>query len=179
MPRRSRLTSGERGSALVEFAISVPLLVVFVVGIYDFSGAFNQKQKIEHAAQAGAIIAGSQPTSDMDVGNPDSLQAVATTVFKSLESDGVVRGCTPPGSATGPTGTTWTYTITGCPNDLVITVNRGRVVAGSLATVSTAVTVSYPYQWRFNSVIQLLFSGSSSFAAMTDIHETAIVHNQL
>ncbi len=40
------------GSALIEFAICLPLLVVFLVGIYDFSGAFNQKQKMEHAAQA-------------------------------------------------------------------------------------------------------------------------------
>ncbi|MGA2426160.1 MAG: TadE/TadG family type IV pilus assembly protein, partial [Terriglobales bacterium] len=51
----------ERGSAILEFAISLPLLVVFVVGIYDFSGAFNQKQKIEQAAQEGAIVAGAQP----------------------------------------------------------------------------------------------------------------------
>ena len=41
----------EQGAALLEFAISLPLLVVFIVGIFDFSGAFNQKQKIEQAAQ--------------------------------------------------------------------------------------------------------------------------------
>ncbi len=57
-----------RGSALLEFAITLPLLVVFVVGIYDFSGAFNQKQKIEQAAQEGAIIAGAQPMSDIASG---------------------------------------------------------------------------------------------------------------
>jgi Flp pilus assembly protein TadG len=70
----------ERGSALLEFAITLPLLVVFVVGIYDFSGAFNQKQKIEQAAQEGAILAGAQPTSDIQSsnGNPSSLQAVMT-----------------------------------------------------------------------------------------------------
>ena len=37
------LLRGAQGAALLEFAISLPLLVVFVVGIYDFSGAFNQK----------------------------------------------------------------------------------------------------------------------------------------
>jgi len=51
----------EQGAALLEFAISLPLLVVFIVGIFDFSGAFNQKQKIEQAAQEGAIIAGAHP----------------------------------------------------------------------------------------------------------------------
>ena len=28
----------EQGAALLEFAISLPLLVVFIVGIFDFSG---------------------------------------------------------------------------------------------------------------------------------------------
>src|SRR5271166_3118083 len=88
----------ERGSALLEFAISLPLLVVFVVGIYDFSGAFNQKQKIGQAAQEGAIVAGSQPMTDIAVGNanPDSLQPVVTAVISSLAGGGVIRGCTLP-----------------------------------------------------------------------------------
>ena len=69
IPHRRRrglvLLQDAQGSALLEFAITLPLLVVFVVGIYDFSGAFNQKQKIEQAAQEGAIIAGAQPMSDI------------------------------------------------------------------------------------------------------------------
>ena len=63
--RTVSLLKDAQGAAMLEFAISLPLLVVFVVGIYDFSGAFNQKQKIEQAAQEGAIIAGAQPTSDI------------------------------------------------------------------------------------------------------------------
>ena len=60
-----RLLRQQDGSAILEFAIALPLLVVFVVGIYDFGGAFNQKQKIEQAAQEAAIIAAAQPTSDL------------------------------------------------------------------------------------------------------------------
>jgi hypothetical protein len=37
--------------------------------------------------------------------------------------------------------------------------------------------VSYPYHWRFNSVIQLLMPGAS-YAATTNVSETATVHNQ-
>src|SRR5208283_3324406 len=80
------LLAEERGSALLEFSITLPLLVVFVVGIYDFSGAFNQKQKIEQAAQEGAILAGAQPMTDIQSiagSNPTSLQAVVTAVFNS------------------------------------------------------------------------------------------------
>ena len=83
----------ERGAALLEFAIALPLLVLFVVGIYDFSGAFNQKLKMDQAAQGGAIIAGTQPTSDIasSNGNPASLQAVVAAVFNSLAGSGVLR----------------------------------------------------------------------------------------
>ncbi|MFY9560271.1 MAG: TadE/TadG family type IV pilus assembly protein [Terriglobales bacterium] len=182
--RLARLTKRSEGSALLEFAIVLPLLVVFVVGIYDFSGAYNQKQKIEHAAQAGAIVAGAQPTGDMDlvVTDPESLRPVVSVIFNSLAADGVLplanQGCAPPVAPSQNGGLSWTYTITGCPDDLTITIDRGLAVAGTPATVSTAVTVSYPYHWRFNSVIQLLFPGAS-YAATTDLHETSTVHNQM
>src|ERR1700693_4491458 len=105
-----------RGSALLEFPIVLPLLVVFVVGIYDFSGAFNQKQKIEQAAQEGAIIAGAQPTSDIaSPSSPVSLQPVVAAIFNSLAGSGVLTKanqgtCIAPGTASGPTGVAWTYT---------------------------------------------------------------------
>src|ERR1035438_2018782 len=144
------------GAALLEFAISLPLLVVFVLGIYDFSGAFNQKQKIEQAAQEGAIIAGAQPTSDIaSPAPPDSLLPVVSAVFNSLAGSGVLQGCTLPATATG-TGLASTYKINGCPDQLVITINRGTVVNSvSPALVDTSIQVQYPYHWRFNSVIQL------------------------
>ncbi|MFZ3266047.1 MAG: TadE family protein [Terriglobales bacterium] len=153
------------GSAILEFAIALPLLVVFVVGIYDFSGAFNQKQKIEQAAQEGAIIAGAQPTSDLNGNsNPPSLQPVVAAVFNSLAGSGVLAQAnqtpcslnpqpTPsqlpfPGVVVGPF--TWIYTIPGCSgytdtnrgcmsdpnNNLWIVINRAWVPA--VAPGSTA-----------------------------------------
>jgi len=177
-----------QGAALLEFAISLPLLVVFVVGIYDFSGAFNQKQKIAQAAQEGAIIAGAQPMSDIQPiagSNPTSLQAVATAVYNSLVGSGVLASgaCSPPGATPGPAGLTWVYTITGCDSagdNLVITINRGLVSATttSVFVVGTVVTVQYPYHWRFNSVIQSLIPGAT-YAATTQVTESATVHNQM
>jgi hypothetical protein len=182
-----------QGAALLEFAITLPLLVVFVVGIFDFSGAFNQKQKIQQAAQEGAVIAGAQPTSDIasSNANPDSLQPVVTAVFNSLAGSGVLpsagASCTPPPTVPtrpAPPGLAWIYTISGCSgttaaDNLVITVNRGWVSAsGSPAAVGTMVTVAYPYHWRFNSVIQLLFPGAG-YAAITNLAESAKVHNQM
>ncbi len=180
----------EQGSALLEFAITLPLLVVFVVGIYDFSGAFNQKQKIEQAAQEGAILAGAQPMSDIQPGkfDPDSLHPVVAAIFNSLAGSGVLPnanqpgGCQPPAIVSPPLGLAWTYTISPCPDFLIITINRGSVsgagTAGSPAVIGTTVTIQYPYHWRFNSVIQVLIPGAS-YAATTQLTESATVHNQL
>src|ERR1035441_5592076 len=190
--RTVSLLKDAQGAAILEFAISLPLLVVFIVGIYDFSGAFNQKQKIEQAAQEGAIIAGAQPTSDIaSPTSPDSLLPVVAAVYNSLVGSGVLPTgtCSPPGTAVGPAGLAWQYTISGCPDSLIISINRGCMcVSGTTCTVgpcggppaavNTMVTVQYPYHWRFNSVIQLLVPGAS-YAATTQVTESATVHNQM
>ncbi|HTR24416.1 MAG TPA: TadE/TadG family type IV pilus assembly protein [Terriglobales bacterium] len=188
------------GSAILEFSIAVPLLVVFVVGIYDFSGAFNQKQKIEQAAQEGAIVAAAQPMTDIGASatgtpsNPQSLQPVVAAVFNSLAASNVLpnanQGTCTLSQMPAPAQSvlTWTYTISGCsgnyPDDnLVIIVNRGWDVAGSgtppsPSIIGSWVSAAYPYHWRFNSVIQLLLPGAS-YQAMTNVTESASVHNQM
>lgn len=188
---RLQTLKAEPGAALLEFAITLPLLVVFVVGIYDFSGAFNQKQKLAQAAQEGAILAGAQPMSDIQSsnGNPESLQPVVFATFNSLVASGVLPkgSCGPPGAVSEPAPLTWTYTINGCTvgfsDQLIISINRGWVAgpaspSGALEAVGTVVTVQYPYHWRFNSVIQLLFPGAS-YAAVTQLSETSTVQNQM
>jgi Flp pilus assembly protein TadG len=185
-PGAVSLLRDAQGAAILEFAVALPLLVVFVVGIYDFSGAFNQKQKIEQAAQEGAIVAGAQPTSDIATtnGNPDSLQPVVTAVFNSLAGSGVLPSantgsCKTPAPAPSQSGLAWTYAISGCPDNLVITINRGWTSTSStISSVGTIVQVQYPYHWRFNSVIQLLVPGAT-YAATTSLTESATVHNQM
>ena len=181
----------EEGSALLEFAITLPLLVVLIVGIYDFSGAFNQKQKIEHAAQEGAIVAGAQPMSDIASTNadPESLRPVVMAIFNSLARSGALPNagalCTPPPTPTPtpptPPSLAWKYTISGCPDDLVITIDRGGVIPTTgLPTVAlgTNVQVSYPYHWRFGSAIQLMFPGPNGYGTPVNLTEQATVHNQ-
>ena len=188
--RAATLLKETEGSALLEFAIALPLLVVLIVGIYDFSGAFNQKQKLAHAAHVGVILAGAQPTSDIDLsnGNPESLQPVVTVVFNALAADGVLPQanvaptCRAANATAGHVAGSllWTYAITGCPDTLNIEINRGWVpaVGDPTKSVGTLLIVIYPYQWRFNSAIQLLFPGAS-YNATTYLSETAKVHNQL
>src|ERR1700691_356691 len=188
------------GAAILEFAVALPLLVVFVVGIYDFSGAFDQKQKIEQAAQEGAIVAGAQPMSDIATGNgnPVSLQPVVSAIFNSLAGSGVLPKANqgnckiPPFPVPTQAGLTWTYSISGCSNNpasatagclgdtsdtLYIKINRGwaaQAATSQLYVVGTQVTVMYDYDWRFNSAIQLLFPGAG-YAARTCISEISSV----
>jgi Flp pilus assembly protein TadG len=201
----AKLLRDAHGAAILEFAVALPLLVVFVVGIFDFSGAFDQRQKIEQAAQEGAIVAGAQPMSDIAPTNtnPDSLQPVVSAVFNSLAGSGVLPNANqgnckiPPFPAPTQAGLTWTYSISGCSNNpssatagclgdtsdtLYIKINRGWSVQAAgprgLYVVGTQVTVSYDYDWRFNSAIQLLFPGAG-YAARTCISEMSSVHNQV
>jgi Flp pilus assembly protein TadG len=181
---------GDEGSALLEFAIALPILVVFVVGIYDFGGAFNEKQKIAQAAQEGAIVAAAQPTSDIDTTNtnPTSLQPVVNTVFNSLTGSGVIvsGACSPSGVVPAASGLTWQYTITSCDtygDNLLITINRGWVCSGTPCStappysIGSTVTVQYTYHWRFYSVIQLVVPGAN-YATKSTLQEAATVHNQ-
>ncbi len=190
---------GDHGQAILEFAIALPVLVVFVVGIFDFSGAFNVKQKIEQAAHEGAVLAGAQPMGDIQPANinPDSLQPVVAAIFNSLAGSQVLVNanngtCKPPTSPSSHNAVKWTYSVQGCSTNpattskgcqldtsdtLWIEIDRGWKPPGNTLTIGTSVTVSYDYDWRFNSVIQLLLPGAG-YAARTCITETAKVYNQ-
>src|SRR5579863_3165348 len=63
----------DRGTQLAEFAITLPLLVVFVVGIFDFSGAFTLKQKLTNIARDAARAAAADPATDLRSALPMSV----------------------------------------------------------------------------------------------------------
>jgi hypothetical protein len=58
-PRRWRARNGERGSALVEFAIVMPILMLVVFGVIEFGLAYSDKiavrQGVREAARQGAV----------------------------------------------------------------------------------------------------------------------------
>lgn len=57
VPIRPRTGHGERGAALVEFALAVPLLLVAIAGIVDFGFVFQRYEVITNAAREGARMA--------------------------------------------------------------------------------------------------------------------------
>lgn len=53
---RGRGRDSERGASLVEFALVVPLLAMFLVGIVQFGLAYDAKQSVNSASREGARI---------------------------------------------------------------------------------------------------------------------------
>jgi Flp pilus assembly protein TadG len=54
---RERRRRGERGAALVEFAILAPLLFLLLFGIMEAAWAFSDLLDVRHAAREGARVA--------------------------------------------------------------------------------------------------------------------------
>jgi Flp pilus assembly protein TadG len=56
-PIRPHRRRSDRGAALVEFALVLPLLLVVIAGIVDFAFAFQRYEVITNAAREGARMA--------------------------------------------------------------------------------------------------------------------------
>lgn len=169
---------------LVEFAVILPLLMVIIVGIFDFSQAFNLKQKLANAAFQGARLGSSEPTTDLAQAAPLTITAIRDVVDTYLNRAGINDcGLGAISATVPPPPLTWTATGT-CfgSSNLKLTIQRGytfnaTVNAAQVKVVSTKVTISYPYQWQFNRVIGLLVSGAS-YAGPPQITSSVVVPNQ-
>ncbi len=69
---RHRARTGEEGQALVEFALIAPILILLVVGIFEFARAWQAYQVLTDAAREGARNA------VIDDASIDVAQVVAT-----------------------------------------------------------------------------------------------------
>ncbi|MGQ0804625.1 MAG: TadE/TadG family type IV pilus assembly protein [Actinomycetota bacterium] len=65
--RRLARSSDERGAAAVEFALILPLLILLVFGIVQFSLAYNRQQGLHAAAREGARIASLPQTTQSEI----------------------------------------------------------------------------------------------------------------
>lgn len=175
----TQLWSGAEAAQIVELAVSLPLLLVFVVGIYDFGQAFNTKEKLNFTARDAARFGSTQPTSDFSQAAPLSVAAIRDLVDANLQEEGINDCGLGPITQTGPL--VWTATGT-CPNSaaFTLTIDRGFVVPGSaqpVQQISTHVDLQYPYQWQYGNVIGLLVPGATS-AGITIIDTDSLAANQ-
>jgi len=154
---------------------------VLVVGIFDFGGAFNTKQELNNAMREAAHFAASQPTNDLGESKPPSVDAVRFLADSYLQN-AHLNDCglsTAPQPASGGSFV-WVYSATGNGCTLTLTISREIPIAETVSgttinMLSSNVHIVYPYQWHFNSVIQLLVPGSSF--ALTTIQSDATAVN--
>ena len=183
---RCGLLRATEAVAIVEFAVILPFMLVLVVGIFDFGGAFNLKQKLQAAAREGARFASASPTNDLDsAGTPPSVTAIRDLVDSYFQAERV-NDCGLAATPAAPGAPlVWTYTASsGCPGgqSLTLTIDRGNATFPALIDgvpinmISTQVTIAYPYQWQFNRVIGLMAPGAT-YAGTSIITTTAVVPN--
>ncbi len=192
---RKRLWRDQRASQIAEFAVSLPLLIVFVVGIFDFSGAYTLKQKLANAAREGARAGAADPSNDMGTSTPASVSD-SFQVIKNYFIANQINHC---GISPGGTqaGLTWTFTASGngcAAGGLTIIINRGYFFPQSggqipancssqspskaqMAVVGTCVSIQYAYQWTFSNVISLLV-GSNTYAKVSILTSNAVEMNE-
>lgn len=187
----SRLGDCE-ATQIVEFAVTLPLLMALAVGIFDFGNAYNLKQKLTNAAREGARLGASQSTSDLSNVPPASVLAVRDVVDHYLTAArindcGLGSATATASGAAAPWSWTFTAACAGGIGNLVLTVNRGNVFASPrvvipgalvpLKVISTQVTLQYPYHWQFSRVASLLVAGAS-FPGTSNLTVISIMPNQ-
>ena len=186
--RLRRTLDDTRASQIAEFAVALPLLLVMVVGIFDFGNAFNIKQKVTNTAREAARFGATQPTNDMSNVPPASILAIRDLVVQDLQNSklndcGLGTAAATPGGASTPWK--WTFSVTcGTAGNLVLSVDRGNVfvtnttISGTpVKMIGTNVTLQYPYQWEFSRVIGLLVPGAS-YPGTSQISVNTFMANQ-
>ncbi len=191
-----RALADDRATQLAEFAVTLPLLVVFVVGIFDFSSAYTLKQKFTNIARDAARTAAADPASDL--GN--SVPASIVDAYEVIDNYLLANQINPCGMSmpTGGSSLVWTITANGngCPSPgITITINRGYYFPASQASnlpaptscvpqqgpgsqtsiIATCVSIQYAYQWQFGRVSSLL--GSNAILPTT-INGVAVAMNE-
>jgi Flp pilus assembly protein TadG len=157
----------EAGTQLVEFAVTLPIIAVLLIGIISFGRSFNIKQEINNAAREGARFAANEPTSDLTTSTPASVTAVRDVITNYLKNTHVNVCGVDTAAPTKNTGFSWTYSAnTGCPANFVITIQRDFVKTATIGSTSTKivmtrVTLQYPLAWSFDKVIHLVAPGAN------------------
>ena len=59
--------SSERGAALLETAVTLPIVLMICVGIFEFGRAYQTWQTLTNAAREGARVAVTSSTTDLEV----------------------------------------------------------------------------------------------------------------
>lgn len=184
---------GEHAAQIVEFAVALPLLVLFVVGIFDFSGAYTLKQKLTNVAASASRTAADDPSTDLQSGTPVSVVDAFDVISNYMLSNNMnICGLTSSSGTQSGATPKWTFSKSGAGCSVTIVVNRGYYYPATgatapdlnctpqdpgsqLAIVSTCVSIQYSYAWKFGRAASLL---GRTTALPSQISAVAVTLNQ-
>jgi Flp pilus assembly protein TadG len=101
---RKALRRSEKGQALVELALIVPVLLLLVLGVFEFGRLLNAYMTVQHAAREGARL-GILGATDAEI----ESRVLSTAV--SLDTTRMMVGIAP-AKASRTTGTIMTVSVT-------------------------------------------------------------------
>lgn len=184
----------ERAAQIVEFAVALPLLIVFVVGIFDFSNAFTLKQKLTNVTRDAARTVAAEPTSDLGSPMPVSVANAFYIIDNYLKANNI-DDCGVTLTGTSIARLTWQFQVASGSCGITITINRGYYLAlpqptqpagvsctpqppanGQTQLIGTCVSIQYSYPWRFGQVASLI--GGSNSMLPTMISSVAVAGNE-
>lgn len=91
------LAAAEDGTALIEFALIFPLLVLLVIGTVDYAFFFEQQMTLTHAAAAGAAY-GTLAGKSLDAAGMQSTALAAISTLQNISANASsFWTCTPSG----------------------------------------------------------------------------------
>jgi Flp pilus assembly protein TadG len=98
---RSKLIKSERGAALLETAITIPLLLLISVAIFEFGRAYQTWQVLTNAAREGARVAVINGTTDDQVRQAVRTYMTAGRLTNATTAPIAVQRTQPLGDRTG------------------------------------------------------------------------------
>jgi len=141
-----------RGAQLLELALVLPILLLLVVGVWDFGSLLLLKDRLTNAAREGARIAVSNPLANpfgSSCGTvPCSIQAAHDAVVQYLNNAGLDASCLA-AAAPAQSGFVWAWQCNG--NGIALTIDRAATVL--TPGDSTRVSLSWPLRWMLQQLM--------------------------
>jgi Flp pilus assembly protein TadG len=141
----------ERGQAIVELALTLPLLLLIVLGIFDFGLMFQRFEVVTNAAREGARVAVL----------PDYTAGQAATHAQNYLAAGGVSGTVV--SACGGAISPGKICVSVAPGTTTIPTTPAKTVS------QMVVTVEYDHQHVFVGPIVQLFGGTLGTTRLTAV----------
>ena len=135
--RRKGSRSGEKGQALVEFAIIIPILLAVLLGIVEFARAWQIQQVVTNAAREGARVGviNTNGLAEVDAAIQVYLQSANMDMSQADWTTGTVLSSVSGDPDTVTVSYNYTYRLFGP----VINLLGGGGTPGSVTLSSTAI----------------------------------------